>query len=257
MPRRKELGLIPEAIPEVETEFEEQDSLDIQFHLPLDEQKKLISVPANALISNEMYVTAVALARSARVPLWGINIIPTKNGPKPYINADGVKFRIANDKRGILSDDFEIIQIPHQMGDTAIVKRTLILKNGQSFNGLGAVKVDSQWNEGNALLKADTKAGRRAGYSAIANAVGMPMWDEDADKSTNGSTIEGTYRVVPSSAPATVSQFLVWQQGQKLTDAEILTVTGIDIGEELNQRDIPEMYKKLVEYQQGKVPDAE
>lgn len=228
--------------------------LDMQFQLPLEEQMKLIAVPNNVIVSRDLFMTAVRLAMSARVPLWGINIIPTKNGNKPYINADGIKFRLANDERKVQSDDIEVLKYPEGMGSTAIIKATIKMGNGQTYNALGAVKVDSQWNEANALLKAETKASRRAGYKAIANAVGMPMYDEDSDRS-NGQVVEGQYRVLPVSSPKNVGQFLAWMDKQKITDEILLEVTHKDIAD-LAEKDIPEIYRLLTEWQ-GKQKELE
>lgn len=255
MPRPKkidsELVVTPETGEITEVEL---SPLDVQFQLPLEEQMKLIAVPANVIVSRDLFIMAVKLARSARVPLWGINIIPTKNGNKPYINADGIKFRLANDDRKVQSDDIEVLRYPESIGSTAIVKATIKMGNGQTYNALGAVKVDSQWNEANALLKAETKATRRAGYKAIANFVGMPLYDEDSDRS-NGNVVEGQYRVLPIYAPKNIGQFLGWQEKQKISDEIVLEVTHKEISD-VTEKDIPEMYRLLVEWQ-SKQKDVE
>ena len=247
MPKKesKELEVIEaEIVPEPESKL--MDPLDAQYALPLNQQRKLIQIPQNVTASDELVEATVELARSARIPLWGVLIIPTKNGNRPYINADGIRFRLANDMRGVKKIDVEILHYPMQMGDTATVKATVEMLNGQSYSSFGSVKVDSQWNEGNSLLKAETKAKRRASYDAIANAVGMPQYDEDADKSQNGNYVDATYTIV-NQPPKNIASFITWIQKNKISDQVYLKVTGEDI-DEMEEKNVSFLHSKLAEY---------
>lgn len=219
------------------------DAMDAQFGLPLNEQVKLMVVPPTLRPDEELIRAASQLARSARIPLWGINLIPTKNGIKPYINADGIKFRLANDERGVSSNTADVLQFPTGNGSLAVVKRTITLRNGQVYQGLGAVVVDSQWNPANSLLKADTKANRRAGYDAIASAVGLPMYDEDADRSNGSEVVEGEFRAVVH-APRTIGQFLAWMTKEGISDERFQEVIGFEVSL-LREADVREAWEKL------------
>lgn len=195
--------------------------LEREYSLPLTEIRRKLVMPANARPNDEMLREAVELARSAGVPLWGINLIPTRLGIAPYINSNGIKFRLANDPRGVASNTFEVINFSSVMGEVQIIRRTIVMGNGQTYQGLGAVVIDRDWNPGNALLKADTKANRRAGYDAIANAVGMRMYDEDADRATNES-IEASFRVIVAKTPTNLVEFFTWVENNDIKPEAIV-----------------------------------
>lgn len=232
-----------------EPSVKELDPIDVQYQLPLEQQRKLISIPQNVNASDELVRATVELARSARIPLWGVLIVPTKNGNRPYINADGIRFRLANDSREVQSIDPEIIHYPTGIGDTATVKTTVIMKNGQTYASFGSVKVDSQWNEANALLKAETKSERRASYKAIANAVGMPQYDEDAKL----EVIDATFKVV-NQPPKNVTQLVTWLKNNGISDDLYKQIVGEDISE-IEEHKVKAFHQHIVDYQETQNPE--
>ncbi len=214
-------------------------ALEAQYNLPLEEQKKLVVLPQG--ISQraipELVTAAVALARSASIPLWGITFIPSRSGQaKAYINADGIRFALANDERKVASNKIISFTQGKVKGDTCTVIREVTMGNGQTYQGIGSVVIDDQWNPANATLKADTKAARRASYDAIANSVGMPQWDEDADKNT---FVDADFHEV-IDAPKTVVKFL-----SSVTSAEMEQI-GVS-EDQIEKQMLPELWQKILE----------
>lgn len=250
MPKKesKEIEVV-EQVEEQASVIQAISALDVQYNLPLEQQRKLIQIPQNVNASDDLVRATVELARSARIPLWGVLIIPTKNGNRPYINADGIRFRLANDPRGVKSVDVEILHYPMQMGDTATVKATVVMLNGQSYSNFGSVKIDSQWNEANGLSKATTKAIRRASYEAVANAIGMPQYDEDAKLEQNSNYVDATYSILNPPTPKNITQLITWIQKNKVSDEEYLAATGQDI-DQMEEKNVPTLYEKIVEYRE-------
>lgn len=199
------------------------DPLEQQYHLPLSERKKLILLGKGLRPDDDTYEMATAVARAAHVPLGGINLISSQNGIVPYINSFGVKYRLATDPRRIKSNTFEVLNIPVKNGDVAIIRRTIVMGNEQVYQGIGAVIVDSNWKLDNALLKADTKAARRAGYDAIADSIGLPEYDDDNPNLNGGRVVEGTFTTV-TEGPRNAMQLLARLQKENISDDTFYTV---------------------------------
>ena len=204
-----------------------------QYGLPIEEVKKLIVIPSDMRPADQTIIDAVNVARSIMVPLWGINLIKSKQGVKVYINAEGIAFAVANDPRGVQSDEFVLIQQATKENPVALVRRVITMKTGEVYHGLGAAQTDSQWNEANTDLKADTKAGRRAGYKAIAARIGLPMYDEDNPNLNPKPEYRG---------PTAVIQFLT-----EVGDEEFERVFNRKIDQGLSDDEIPEMWQKILE----------
>ena len=88
------------------------------------------------------------------------------------------------------------------------------------YQGIGAVVVDDQWSDANALKKEETQSKRRASYEAIAHLVGAPQYDEDADK---GEFTDASFHEVVE-APTSVVKFM-----QRVTLDEFEKVMGYTI----------------------------
>lgn len=150
------------------------DELKRQLSLPFDEQKKLIA--SQSPLTDNAIRMVIDAARLIGVPLQGINLIPIKQGVNVYINSDGIDWLLHHDPRKLKCVEVEILNAPKIEGDTAIVKGIVEFQDGSRFTNIGAVVVDEKWNCANALMKAATKATRRAGGKATGKV--LPVYED-------------------------------------------------------------------------------
>lgn len=187
-----------------------------QYALPLDQVRQLIrseQTPTDVALRQ-----AVEVAKMFGVPLQGINLIPSRNGINVYINADGIRWKLHTDPRGLKCVETHIIQIPTRDNPLAIVEGRIEFKDGASFTNIGAVVVDGdnkggkgKWNEADALMKAATKAKRRAGQDAVGTT--LPTYEDFIEyRDTEMKDITPMLTVAQSvngDSPKTLSEFLV------------------------------------------------
>lgn len=178
MPSKKKVETKELAPAMPKSEIVPFDELQRQLRMPFDEQKKLIT--SQSPLTDSAVRMVLEVARVIGVPLQGINVIPTKLGVMPYINSIGIRYKYHTDKRGFKSATAEIIQTPKQKGDLAIVKGRVEFMDGSFGENIGAVIVETDdtkgWNVANALMKAATKAIRRAGQDAVE--ITLPVYED-------------------------------------------------------------------------------
>ena len=148
-----------------------------QYALPIEQIRKLVR--SSQKLSEATLLEAVLTAKMFGVPLQGINVIPSSQGPGIYINSDGIRWLIHNNPRGLKSIETEIIHRPTKEEISVEVKVRTTFKDGSFFDGIGACMIDKQWDPANATMKAETKAERRSGYKATGKV--LPSYEDQKD----------------------------------------------------------------------------
>ena len=213
-PKKKtEPELKPE--PEAPKEIALYGQLADQYKLPIEEARKLIR--SESPLTDNAILQAIFTAKFIGVPLQGINVIPSKQGAGIYVNAVGVRYKYHTDPRGFKCASAEILQVPKVDGDLTIVKGRVEFQDGSYGENIGAVIVDNRWNLANALMKAATKAIRRAGQDAVE--LTAPIYEdyiEYREEQMKDITPEAQMLGNGNDEPTNVTQFM-----KKVIDAKL------------------------------------
>lgn len=193
------------------------NQLQSQYNLPLDEAMKLIRTENQ--LTKPAAQMAIDQARIFGVPLQGINVIPSRNGINIYINADGIQWLLQQDPRGVKSIQTQIAHNPSKDEPFWAIRAVVTMYDGASYDGHGAVVIDANWNFANALMKAETKAIRRASYRATGKT--LPIYDEVAEwkeESEAAKDVSALTRVrnqdTETADPTSIAELLTWMQPQ-------------------------------------------
>lgn len=201
--------------PKLPVELIPFGQLKDQYQLPLDQVRSLIR--SEQTPTDKALMQAVECARMFGVPLQGVNLIPSRAGVNVYINADGIRWKLHTDPRRLKTVETRIIQVPTRDNPLAIVEGVVEFQDGSRFTNIGAVVVDSEnklgkgkWNEADALMKAATKAKRRAGQDAVGTT--LPLYEdfiEWRDQETKDITpMLPVAQSINNGHPQTLAQFL-------------------------------------------------
>ena len=208
--------------------------LDEQYTLPWKEQAALIR--SETPMTERGIALALRVARSFGLPLQGLNIITNKRGEaNVYVNADGLRWRLHTDPRGIRNSTAEVIHRPTTTEPWVEVKATITMGDGSEYTNFGAVDCIPGSGVSNALLKSVTKAKRRAGVDAVG--VALPIaedfleWvDEERKAGKKVDIIDAEYKEMqstPVAEPKNLAELFVWIEQHSHTIDEAEAVTGM------------------------------
>ncbi len=204
--------------------------LDEQYTLPWKEQAALIR--SETPMTERGVALALRVARSFGLPLQGINIITNKRGEaNVYVNADGLRWRLHTDPRGLKKSFVEITHRPTKDEPWIEAVATIVMNDDSSFTNIGVVSSPpSSPNIGNDMMKCTTKALRRASVGAVG--VALPIaedfleWvDEERKAGKKVDIIDAEYKEMqstPVTEPKNLAELFVWieQHSHALDEAE-------------------------------------
>ena len=207
------------------------EQLREQYALSWEEQRNLIR--SETPLNEKGVQLALRVARTFGLPLQGVNIINTKNGPQVYVNADGLRWRLHTDSRGIKRSEASITHRPTK--DEPWFEATAIIEmgDGSIYTNIGCVYcLPGSQSAANDAMKSVTKSLRRAGIGAVG--VALPIAEEYLEwvdeQRVAKSTIEGEFRDVspqPSQKdPITLSELFLWAEQQSHTVDDVVSVVG-------------------------------
>ena len=184
-----------------------------EWKLPLE--KRALLVRSMGTVTVQMIELATEVARRYGLPISGINIIPSRAGLQPYVNSDGIRWRLHTDEREFKSSDGHITHMPTADEKWISAYAKVELESGawasnESYKEWPITDPhdkDRSFNLGNMCKKLITQAKRRAGADLVG--VGLPIYDEYYD------TVEGEYTVIEEKAkpkktePTTLNELIV------------------------------------------------
>ena len=223
------------------------DQLTDQYKMSLAEQGQMIR--SIAPLTDKYVKIAVAIAKSFGLPLQGINMIPVGNTLQPYINSDGLRWRIHTDGRGVKKSLAEVTHRPTKDEPWVEVVATITMGDDSEYTNLGVVACTPGTDVANALMKAITKAKRRASIDAVG--VALPIAEDYLEwvDEQKGKTIEGSFTIspvapAPTTEPKNLAELLAWIVVNNHTVDEASAIVG-----NLMQmsKDVPAVYNKLKE----------
>lgn len=227
-------------------------TLQDQYRLRWEKQREMIK--SSMPLTEAGTKIAVRTARSFLLPLHGIDMIPVGKGGQmiPYVNAEGIRFKLWLDPRGYKSADCEIIHWPTKDEPWVVVKGKVEFGDGSTYQNFGAVDCQPGPGVSNSLLKATTKSYRRAGISAVG--VALPIAEEyydyvDEQRQTGKpvDAIDAEYREAqqrPIVDPKNLAELLAWIEQVGHTTDETVQIAGEYV---TMAQDIPATVKKLKE----------
>lgn len=182
-------------------------------------EHRTLLVRSREIVTIQMVELATAVAKRYGLPISGVNIIPTQTGPQPYINSDGIRWRLHMDKRDFKSSEGEIIHMPTDEEKYIIAKARIEMKDG-SYAVNESIKEwpiesrrdkDRSFTLGNMCKKLITQAKRRAGLDLVG--VGLPIYDEYYDQgiAADSEVIEGEYKEIETpkkTEPTNLSELI-------------------------------------------------
>lgn len=189
-----------------ETALAPYEQMAREWSLPPKQQMLLVHPPQGIGIAPWMVEMVVDASKRYGIPLSGFNLIPRgkKGGYNLYINADGLRFRLFTDPRGIQSKNTELEHMPDfsKDQDYVAVKCTITMENGNVATGWGI----SEWPPedrnarlalGDLTMKMETKAERRATIKLVGSS--LPVHDDDWFNWTiaRGDAIDAESRELP------------------------------------------------------------
>ncbi len=202
-----------------------------QYTMPWEQAAKLIR--SESLLTEVGVRMAIQVAKSFGLPLQGINLIPSKNGPQVYVNADGLRWRAHTDPRGLKKSSAEIVHRPTKDEPWIESVATIVMGDGSEYTNYGVVGCAPGGDVGNSMMKCVTKSKRRATVDAVG--VALPIFEEYVEwRQEQGKTIEGDFKVVvekPVDNPTNLAELLSWAGSKSKTMDDILSTSGAeDVG---------------------------
>lgn len=224
------------------------DQLLEQYKMSLDEQRQLIR--SISPLTDKYVRIAVASAKSFGLPLQGINMIPVGNSLQVYINSDGLRWRIHTDSRGVKKSIASVTHQPSKDEPWVEVTATIVMGDGSEYVNLGVVACTPGPDVANSIMKATTKAKRRASIDAVG--VALPIAEdylEWVDEQRSKNTIEGSFTIsppapAPTTEPKNLAELLAWITVNNHTVDEASALVG-DLSK--MSQDIIATYNKLKE----------
>jgi len=224
-----------------------------EWRLPIE--KRALLVRSFGTVTVQMIDLATEVARRYGLPISGVNIIPSKAGLQPYVNSDGIRWRLHTDEREFKSSSGMITHMPTADEKWISAYAKVELQNGawadnESFKEWPITDThdkDRSFNLGNMCKKLITQAKRRAGADLVG--VGLPIYDEYYD---NKEAIEGEYTVVEEkpkkTEPTTLNELIVMAgQVDESLDVDVL-IKMMDVNVMDDLRDIvKETWDKIQE----------
>ncbi len=127
--------------------------LEEQYNLPIDDIIKMIR--SETPLTRNGAELAVRVAKSFGLPLQGINVITTSRGATNiYVNADGLRWRIHTDERGVKESTVSITHRPSKEEPWIETEARIIMGDGSLFTNIGVVPCQPGTPEvGNAMMK--------------------------------------------------------------------------------------------------------
>jgi hypothetical protein len=209
--------------------------LQEQYDLPIEQVIQLIR--SEAPLTKVGAMLALQVAKSFGLPLQGINVITTSRGAtNVYVNADGIRWRVHTDDRGIAASTGEITHRPSKDEPWFEAVGTVKFKDGSEFTNIGVVGVDlnKPMDIANGAMKALTKAKRRAGVDAVG--VALPIAEdfleyaeEQRAKGKASDFIDGEFKDLstkPIAEPSTLAEVFVWVQQHNKTIDDATAIAG-------------------------------
>ena len=205
-----------------------------QYRLRWEKQRELIK--SSMPLTEAGTKIAVRTARSFLLPLHGIDMIPVGKGGQqvPYVNAEGIRFKLWLDPRGYKSSDCDIIHWPTKDEPWVVVKGKVEFADGSVYHNFGAVDCQPGPGVSHALLKSKTKAYRRAGISAVG--VALPVAEEYYDYADEQrqlgkpvDAIDVEYREAQQRSiiePKNLAELLAWIEQVGHTTDEAVQIAG-------------------------------
>ncbi len=205
--------------------------LEDQYALSVKEQFNLIR--SQTQITKDEVIQAVKVAKQFGLPLQGINIISAKSTGTTtiYINAEGLRWRLHVDPRGLKRSIVEVAHRPSKEEPWVETIATIEMGDGSIFSNIGAVHCPPNSPEiGNALMKCATKSLRRASVGAVGAILPiaedfLEYLDEERQKGKKvDAIIDAEYRELkdkPIENPANLAELLAWisQTGHTVDEA--------------------------------------
>ncbi len=236
--------------------IEEHDVIPDERALVFNQLKEQYTMPwerARNLIRSETMLTenavrlAMDVARSFGLPLQGLNIIPSKNGPQAFVNSDGVRWRLHIDPRGVKSIKEDITHFPTPDEPYVHAVGFVEFNDGSQFSRYATIYFvykDGTWYEksrdrelkeianlGDRVMACGTKAGRRTGIQAVG--VALPIYEDYMEwRQEQGKAIEGDFKISDEpkviTEPTNLAELLSWAGQKGKTVEDILTALGAD-----------------------------
>lgn len=194
-----------------------------QYKLPWEDQRGLIR--SESPLTEKGVMLAVKTAMAFGLPLQGINVIPSKQGSTVYVNSDGLRWRIHTDERGVKKSLAEVIHRPTREEPWIEVQAMIVMGDDSEYVNFGVVDCPPGPGVGNNIMKATTKAKRRAAVDAVG--VALPIAEEYLEwvdeQKTTGKFVDGEFTVQPVviTEPKNFAEFLTWVQQMGHTLAEV------------------------------------
>jgi len=145
-----------------------------QYSWEYEDLLALIAYAPNRVPSETMVRQIVAVARAYALPLSCMSYIYDKaRGGAPYVNAEGIFWRLQTDPRQLTVLKAEVVKLPAKGDELCIMRGVVQFANGQYFDDYGATSQDSHpaHSLANRVMLAVTKCKRRAGLTAC----GIPL----------------------------------------------------------------------------------
>jgi hypothetical protein len=204
-----------------------------QYAMSWEDQRNLIR--SDTQLTQKGVSLAVKTAMSFGLPLQGINVIPTKNGPAVYVNSDGLRWRIHTDERGVKKSLASVIHRPTKDEPWIEVMATIVIGDDSEYVNFGVVDCLPTQGVGNGIMKATTKAKRRASVDAVG--VALPIaeeyleWADEQKASGKFVDAEFTIQAVPAQTitePKNFSEFLSWLEQNNHTLDEATAIIEVN-----------------------------
>ena len=182
--------------------------LNLQLAMPWTEQRQFLT--STVSINESGVKKVVSMAQTYKLPLDVFALIPTKQGLKPYVKANGIVFRLQMDHRGILSIVPEILHWATVEEPWAYVRCTIKFKDGSEFVAHASHSTDSEGNLKSTpdyiTMKCETKAVRRCGEKAVG--IPFPVYESEMEYKSweSGQVIEG--EVIELGVVNNIAEFL-------------------------------------------------
>ena len=229
MPKKKSEGT--EKIEPVETIPDERalvfGQLKEQYTMPWEQAARLIR--SETMLTEVGVRMAIQVAKSFGLPLQGINLIPSKNGPQVYVNGDGIRWRLHTDPRGLRKSDADVIHRPTKDEPWVESKATIEMGDGSIFVNWGVVYCIPGPDVPNATMKSISKGKRRAGVDSVG--VALPIFEDYIEwRGEQGKTIEGEFHIAekPVDNPTNLAELASWASNKGKTMENVITDSGAE-----------------------------
>jgi len=235
------------------------DQVKSEWSAPVE--KRALLVRSMTTVTVQMVELATDVAKRYGLPISGVNMIPSKAGPRPYINSDGIRWRLHMDKRGLKEYIGEITHMPTDDEPYIMARSRVEMKDGtiavnEAIMDWPATGKDAGFTLGDAAMKAITKAKRRAGADMVG--VGLPLYDEYYDE-VAPEVIEGNWKVEkPQTAkktePTNLSELINMATELGIDYEDLPAMMGVADVSDLN---IEETWNKIRSEHEATVPGQE